>query len=588
LGGFTALQRNGALKASKVSFGLTESNPNGLPDWAEYWSINLTKAKNLGKFVQAHVDLYSTPTATKIEFGLSFVSPTSTNTAWVYSKGDLCSLRCQADGSAFDATKYLFDIPLQLNGALLYIETTADKPFPTTGVANGMIVEFYTPIKTGITDFYYEIGELNPVQLVNGKKRFGNNYSANAALVELTFGDTQYRNGVGLDNCEAMSPSTGVDYETWNQNIGRANATAQQPETEINDVSNISYSNPFILGTNLNGWNTFEFTSSKNFPLELGAITKIGMVRDYQENGAVMLVVTEYNCYSIYIGKVQLVSTTGESQLATTDALLGSYNLLAGGFGSINPESVHFYGTTARGFDALKGVIWRYSQDGLTPISKEYGTNAYISNLAEDIQDTRDNPMQTAVGAYDPYFDEYLVNIKDVNEGNVIAFCEAKKGFTTFYTMNPDWMATINRQTVFWKNGVMYLGRAGNDYNNLLGERVVSKISSVFKFSPFITMNGISLFVYAQDNWSAEVESIKRTKGLKQQTQKTDMVLGVADSVEDRWQYPISYDKNNIVPNPMKSRYFVVKLNLNPSVDYLSVLYGSQIIVSSSDPNPKQ
>ena len=589
LGGFTAFQRNGALKATKVSFGLLESSINGLPDWVEYYAICLTKCKNIGKFVQAHVTVVGTPTNQKIIFSPTFVAPSNPQeTGWVYTTGDRCNLRATSTGTQLDDTKLLFDIPLQLDSTSgnLFIEWDGVTQLPTVGVATNMIVEFYTPIKTLASDFYYEIGQLNYVQVVDGKKRFGTNYLATGQLIEITFGDTQYRNGTGQSGCEAMSPNDAY-FETWCHNLGRPNIVAQEPETELNDTTNISYSNPYILGTNLNGINTFEFESTRTFPIELGDITRILTARDYEINGSILLVVTKFNCFSVYVGKFQITNANGSTQLALTETLLGSYNLLAGGFGSIHPESIHVYGTTVRGVDALKGIVWRYSQDGLTPLSVEYRANAFVTKLAQELLPTKDNPLQTLVGAHDPYFDEYIANFKNLgnNTNKALAFNESKNGFSTLYDIDPDWMATINRSLVFFKNGVAYIGRAGSDYNNLLGKRVTSKLSYVAKMdAPFINLNGISIRIYANDNWAVAVDGIRRTKF---KVQKTKMKKGFANNGEDSYMYPISSDENNTVASPMKSRYFKVHMELDENVDYLSVLYGTEMVISQSNPTPK-
>ena len=69
-----------------------------------------------------------------------------------------------------------------------------------------------------------------------------------------------------------------------------------------------------------------------------------------------------------------------------------------------------------RGVDALKGIVWRYSQDGLTPLSVEYRANAFVTKLAQELLPTKDNPLQTLVGAHDPYFDEYIANFKNLGD----------------------------------------------------------------------------------------------------------------------------------------------------------------------------
>lgn len=571
LGGFTAFERNGAFRATQVDFKLAGGGEGGLPEWCEYWGISLTKCSNKGSFQQVHVTIVSA-TPQKITFSPTFIAPTNNQITWVYSTGDKCSIRTA--NSAGDPTSGgFFDIPLKQDSSTgnLYIEWDGVTSLPS--VSNGAIFELFAPIKSTETQFYYETGELYPISIdANGKRRFGTDASGEAKVVTIIGGDTQYR---ASDNCEAMSP-TEKFFETWSHNIGRPNSVSSDVESENIGVSEIAYSNPYVQGTKLNGLNTFEFLSKTTYPVELGAITKLTVARDFEVNGSVLLVTTEYNNYSVYIGKTQIKNPDGSTQLITNDSILGTYNLLAGGFGSVNPESVHAFGTTVRGFDLLKGVLWRYSTDGLTAISQQYGANSYVSHKADAIYATK----QKNVAAYDPYFDEYVICIKRQNEENpkCLAFNEDANRFSTFYDMNPDWMCTLNRYLISWKNGVLYVHRKGSDYNILQDKKVKSKIGYVAKASEFTTINAISTRVYSQDQWSITVQGCKVSGNKKRQTAE----IKTSDYGEESYMAGVKVDK--ITNNDMKSRHFVISLELNDKTDYLSVLYGAETILSGSPP----
>jgi hypothetical protein len=573
LGGFTAIERNGSFKATQVGFKLVGGSTEGLPEWCEYWAIAMTKCNNKGSFQQVHVTIDGSSTNHKIIFSSTFATPTKPQIAWVYSTGDKCSIRT-VDAAGNPSGAGFFNIPLQLDSTSgnFYIEWDGTTVLPTC--TTGAIFELFAPIKSTETQFYYEVGELNPITLdVNGKRRFGTDFSQVGKTITITGGDTQYRVS---DNCEAMASSEKF-FETWSHNIGRPNTIDTETEGENLGISELAYSNAYSQGTKLNGLNTFEFLSKETYPMELGAITKLTVARDFEVNGSVLLVTTEYNNYSVYIGKTQIKNPDGSTQLVTNNAILGTYNLLAGGFGSINPESVHAFGTTVRGFDLLKGVLWRYSTDGLTAISQQYGTNSYVSHKASEIYAT----TQKNVAAYDPYFDEYVICIKGVNEQNpkCLAFNEDANKFSTFYDMNPDWMATLNRYLISWKNGVLYVHRKGSDYNTLQDKKVKSKISYVAKSSPFLTVNSISERVYSQDEWKLKVEGCKKSTKPRQVSETLK-----ADYGEESYLYPIKVDTNT--RNDMKSRHFVISLELGNNVDYLSVLYGTETILSGSNPSP--
>ena len=571
LGGFTAKERNGAFSATQIDFAL--SCGAGLPEWCEYWAIAMTKCNNKGSFQQVHVTIVGTPTVDKITFSPTFITPTNSAISWVYSDGDRCSIRTlNTGGSVVGGDFYNLPLKQDSNGDFYIEKSTLNLP---STISNGAIMELFTPLKSTESPFYYEVGEINPVQLdANGVKRFGNDSFGVAKLVTIKGGDTQYRS---VDNCESMSP-TEKFYENWSHNIGRPNSISQNIEEESNDISTIAYSDPFIQGTKLNGLNTFQFLSKKTYPIELGAITKIIVARDYEVNGSVMLIVTEFNCYSVYIGKTQIKNPDGTSQLVVNESILGTYNLLAGGFGSIHPESVHAFGTTVRGYDMLKGVIWRYSTDGLTAISQQYGTNSYTSKRSDDIFANKDNVLQNCPAGFDPFFDEYVLCIKDINAvtNKCIAFNEDRNKFSTFYDMNPDGLATLNRYLISFKNGALYLHRAGGGYNTLQDKKVSSIVSFASKTSPFDTINGTSIRVYAQDEWTVNVDGCARSIKARQSSKTIKGEFG-----EDSYLYPIKSDVTS--GNPLKSRHFVVTLAID-NIDYATVLYGAQTIVSQSSP----
>jgi hypothetical protein len=435
---------------------------------------------------------------------------------------------------------------------------------------------------------WYDAGGGNLVVLLSRFNEFLASYNLAMAQFQTT---NTIGNGVatsiqGTDRTQR--PNMGLDqYENWFHSIGRPNVIPSGIQSQIYEQSTVAVTDPYIQGTNINGLNMVSVSaanlSKKTYPTELGEIIRIGVVRDYQINGSVLLCVTQYNCYAIYLGKVQYTNTDGTSQIATSDQILGSYNLLAGGFGTIDPESVHFFGTTARGWDALKGVIWRYSQDGLTPLSMEYGANSYSNKIANRSSDTRDSPLQTAVAAYDPFFDEYLLCIKDIESdaNETIAFNESKNGFSAFYSMSPDWMATLNRFAMAWRSGQLYLLRGADDYNNLLGVDVQSSFAFVSKAqNPFDTLNVQSVRAYAQDNWSVAVKGIKRTRTSRQEA---NMGLTWSQEREDYFDYPVAPSADG---TPMKSRHFIIELKLDPTVKELSVLYGAQTIDSVSPKSP--
>lgn len=569
LGVFINPTRNGTFSPNEILLAVGGE----LPEWAVNWRLVVSNCSNVGDFIHAHID-FVVASSTELRFSPTFILPTPAGYAWAFTTGDRISIL--TSNGAGDPT----GIPIAQNISLDYDTENAQYVVKGdfTGVANGALVQIFSPIKEASAQFYYEVGVTYPVIVVNGKRRFGDDYSGSNKLVHLDWGDTVWSSTQDAQ-IRNIDP---VKYDTWFRNNGRPNVVSQDVQEEVFNGSEIAFSDPYVQGTKINGFNSFQPGSKQVYGIEFGIIQKITTARDFQINGSVLLVTTEYNNYSVYVGKSEIKTTNGTAILSTTDRLLGSANLLAGGYGTINPESVHVFGTTVRGWDALKGVFWRYSQDGLTPLSVEYGANAYARKLAERISDTREDPKQTAISCYDPYFDEWLICVRDASLelNETFAFNESKNGFSGFYSFDPDWMSTLNSSVISWKNGVLYLHRSSEEYNTLQGDRVKSSVTFVAKRNAFDTINDQALRLYAQDKWTVSINSIKTTV---KQRQKTAMGLGFAELEEDYYDYPVTSDQYD---SPMKSRHFIIEVTLDEIISRISVLYGAQIISSISPQSP--
>lgn len=564
LGSFRQDWRNGTFAPKTVELALYAK----LPGWVHSWQLVATNCQNIGDYIQVHID-YVSSSGTEIRFKNTFISPTPVSNSWGYTLGDKVSfLTKNAAGDSYSGS----NVEIDLEYDTLNAQYVAKGNF--SGFGAGALAMIYAPIKSATTSFYYEISDVYMPTEVNGVKYFGSDYNSTSKYVKLNWGDTIWdaTQSAQLRNIDQAK------YDTWFRNNGKPNAVSENIQKEVYFGNEIAFSEPLIQNTGVNGFNSFLFESKQTYGIEFGDITRLTLATDFKINGSVLLVTTKTNNYSVYIGKVQFQATDGNATLGVSTQLLGSANLLSGGYGSINPETVHAFGTTVRGWDALKGVFWRYSQDGLTPISMEYGANKYARNLK--VEESEDD-YQHALSCYDPFYDEWVLHTKNTDKTEAIAFNESKNGFSVFYDMEIDWMSTIANTYVSWLNGVMYIHNKGSEYNKIHGETVKSNLTCVCKANEttFDTINAISLHLYAQDNWSVNAQGIKRTIGTTQNTSMSES-FGVLN--EDYYEYPIATDAES---NPMKSRYFLVEAELS-NVPYYSALYAIQLRFAVSPQSP--
>jgi len=564
LGSFRQDWRNGDFTPKTIELAIFAN----LPEWVHSWQLVATNCQNIGDYIQVHVDIDSA-SGTEIRFKNTFIAPTPVSNSWGYTLGDKVSfLTKNAVGDAYAGSNVEIDLAYDTVNA----QYVAKGDF--TGFTDGALAMIYAPIKSATTSFYYEISEVYLAETVGSKIYFGTDYNSTGKYVKLDWGDTIWDavQSAQLRNIDQAK------YDTWFRNNGKPNAVSENIQKEVYFGNEIAFSEPLIQNTGVNGFNSFLFESKQTYGIEFGDITRLTLATDFKINGSVLLVTTKTNNYSVYIGKVQFQGTDGNATLGVSTQLLGSANLLSGGFGSINPETVHAFGTTVRGWDALKGVFWRYSQDGLTPISMEYGANKYARNLKID---ESEDDYQHALSCYDPFYDEWILHTKNTDNTEAIAFNESKNGFSVFYDMEIDWMSTISNTYVSWLNGVLYIHNKGSEYNKIHGNAVKSSLTCVCKANEitFDTVNAISLRLYAQDNWSVNMQGIKRTIDV---TQSASMGESFGVLNEDYYEYPITTDTQS---NPMKSRYFLVEAKLT-DISYYSALYAIQLRFSVSPQSP--
>jgi len=154
--------------------------------------------------------------------------------------------------------------------------------------------------------------------------------------------------------------------QTSQEDIGRINTIRPYTETIYgNDM--IRFSQPFVIQGTLNGLPDFWGLNFVKSTFNAGFIQKMGFV-----NGN-MIAVSQFGSKPFYIAKGRVLSLDGTSQLGRSEALLNPGDSPKRAFGTHHPESVKIVDGQMFCWDAYKGVMWRYAQDGFTDIGDGYG-----------------------------------------------------------------------------------------------------------------------------------------------------------------------------------------------------------------------
>ena len=167
----------------------------------------------------------------------------------------------------------------------------------------------------------------------------------------------------------------------------------------------ITFSGVYTNGTKNNNLNYVDIVNEEQLPADLSQVNKLQLASKVEEIGTVMLAIGEDNTASIYIGESQLVASGQNADLVIDRNVIGSTNVLKGGYGTSHPESVVERNGAVYFVDSNKGAAVRYAQDGLFEISQY----KYIS-VFKDISRNKSSKIQV-IGGYDPVNEEYLVSV---------------------------------------------------------------------------------------------------------------------------------------------------------------------------------
>jgi hypothetical protein len=268
------------------------------------------------------------------------------------------------------------------------------------------------------------------------------------------------QNNINNTFFECMSPTDNA-FETWNKNIGRPNQILVSGDKQVRRKELIRFGGVYITGTQLN--NNFFFQSLDQKELtNAGALRKLITAANNQAEGTIMLAIQESEISSVYIGQTMIKNAGGGQNLATSNDVIGSVNPLQKLVGTVNPESVVQFNGLVYGFDALRGIVWRYGQDGLNFISEQisdqqatgmknffYKRSRYLISLGTSFK---------CFAGIDPFHNEYILSIPNSDSEKItIAWSEKVNRWTSFRSFVGDWYQKINTNFISFKNGALWL-----------------------------------------------------------------------------------------------------------------------------------
>ena len=360
---------------------------------------------------------------------------------------------------------------------------------------------------------------------------------------------------------ETMNASNMFVSDAWD--YGRPNRI--DPEIKkITRQSTIYYSELFIPETAINGLSTVYDSSFETYEQKNGGIYKLRT----KDVGLIMM--QEFKISMIPVGRIIYDSlTAGGAVGASENVISPQTSPYVGDIGiGRNPESHAQFEEVDYGIDINRGVVWRLSNDGLTPIS-DTGTmhNFFTDKCKEYLAISNQSKI---FGVYDVKFSEYIIAFGQIGTPQsdpyvapeTLAWNERANQWSTFYSYAPENMCTANTGIISFKAGSLWKHNVNTAYNTFYGVHTSSEFWVICNDNP---SNVKVLEAIAEETNSAwSVSEISTPNGQLSSLEDTDF-----REIEFNQYAPVLRDANTPnVPLPelaifagdvMRDRTFLVK-----------------------------
>jgi len=256
----------------------------------------------------------------------------------------------------------------------------------------------------------------------------------------------------------------------------------------FNNTSGVNELNQFIAGLKI----------TKDLNPIYGTIQKLH-ARDTD-----LTVLMEDKIFKVLANKDALFNADGNSNLTSTDNVLGQTVPYGGAFGiSKNPESFATFGFRAYFVDKARGAVLRLSRDGLTKISSNGMSDYFIDNL-------KLNTTGNVIGSYDSDSGSYnvCINVPTVgsepNKTESVAFKEKVNGWTTTMSYVPEAGISLNNEYYTFKSGEIW-EHSNETRSNFYGAQFSSTVTPIINDAPTSVKKFKTLAYEGTAGWRSEI-----------------------------------------------------------------------------------
>lgn len=306
-----------------------------------------------------------------------------------------------------------------------------------------------------------------------------------------TFG---FKSIAAILNNESSMPSasarmTILDYSKIDWNAGKPFVELNNP-MQLDRSNVIRFSNRYLPDSSINGLSSFDSSDEYPLPVDRTPIKKLVPI------GNNIIAVHERSISTLYVEQSMIKNTEGGEQLVTTDRFIGYDREAQFKIGSFHAESVESHLGLAFGFDVYKGVVWQYSNEGVSIISN-FGKMGDFA--AKALQVLQYKTTTKVIGGIDPYHSEYLISFvfPDAQSAwnETWAYNWEKNVWTARYSAVPDGYAKVNNKLVSFKEGELWLHNQSGVYNNFYGVQYQRRLKIAVNPYPGRSKNWMGLHI---------------------------------------------------------------------------------------------
>lgn len=341
-----------------------QNDPSFIPLWADSYSVVRTRVTEpffasyltdcfYGEKEEDGVYDLTSPlwSTTRDAIGFDVTTLINVGIGYTFSEGDIAKV-IMDDGSEFLLTV--------IGTQGVYILTEAKN---IANDLNGKILYFEVFTRIEQDENYWEVGQ--NFRVLNPGTPSRTMAVATGSLTGDTFVVRRELNGVER-TVQAMNPNNKY-WTIWPQDYGRPTALLYSKQRRYE--TEVAWSSTYFPGTETNQLNQFLSGDIRTLDSGLGQIQMLRLTSRTQDYGTVMLALGQTEVASMYLGRTEFYNAAETPSLINTVDVIGTINILRGGFGTLNPESFVENDGDAYWFSAIKSAFVRYSKAGVEPIS---------------------------------------------------------------------------------------------------------------------------------------------------------------------------------------------------------------------------